>query len=182
MENLYQKFSNRTMDYKQLNLKSQNKILDSFERKLIQTHRKTLMNVKLYYVGENNESKLGLKIIDIMKNIVVEMFTYYIYMNVYRITKEGPILIILLDKDPYEVKKIAMQIEEKHILGKCVNIEVYDKECNKISRTNFGQETRKCAICGDDMCRCVLTKRHSEYESLAFMRKKYNQFKKHLSK
>ncbi len=66
--------------------------------------------------------------------------------------------------DPYEIKKVFKEIEETHIAGRIMDIDVYTKE-GVIKRDN----NRKCFICGDDYMVCRWENRHTEEELREFV-------------
>jgi len=91
---------------------------------------------------------------------------------------EGPVLIGVVDMDPFELKKIAIDIEENHPLGRMFDIDVYDNSFNQVSRSDVGLEPRTCIICGDVAHNCIRSLNHSLDE----VRDKYNEiFYNHIS-
>ena len=58
-------------------------------------------------------------------------------------------------------KKIAIQLEETHPLGRMYDIDIFNKYGKKISRTEIGREERKCYICNDKAIFCCRAQKHS---------------------
>ena len=46
---------------------------------------------------------------------------------------EGPILFVAVMEEVLALKTIAINIEEKHTLGRCLDLDVYDLEGKSIS-------------------------------------------------
>lgn len=67
---------------------------------------------------------------------------------------------LLTDSSGQEAKKLAVGIETGHPLGRLMDIDVFDDKGTPISRTDMGEETRKCLICGRDARICMRTFAH----------------------
>lgn len=79
--------------------------------------------------------------------------------------KEGYLKIYAVKcRDFLSVKKIAVQLEETHPLGRLFDIDVYDGEGRGISREEFGLGVRKCLICETDAKLCGRNRSHSVEE------------------
>lgn len=72
---------------------------------------------------------------------------------------------IAVDVDSLELKKLLIELEEDHPLGRIFDIDVFNKDHNQISRSNLKLNPRKCLICGQDARVCAREKNHS-YEEL----------------
>lgn len=64
-------------------------------------------------------------------------------------------------------KQLAYEIEDRHPLGRMMDIDVFDTEGNSVSRTAFGRPTRRCLLCGNDARICMRAFTHSQSELLA---------------
>ncbi len=73
---------------------------------------------------------------------------------------------ISLDMDPSDLKKIAIGLEEDHLLGRLFDIDVFDKDHNQISRRDLGFSPRKCLICDEDAKVCARAGTHTLEELL----------------
>lgn len=141
-----------------------------FQKKLINKYKKTLLSIKVNHPSNNT---ITVNIIKSMDNIITDIFNDEIYLKIFRITLEGPIVIILLNMDEIKAKKVCMEIEDKHMLGRCIDVDVYDSNYKLISRKNFGYEKRRCFICDNLINDCVEHKIHTDIEILEKMRKMY---------
>ena len=54
-----------------------------------------------------------------------------------------------------------VQIEEDSDFGRLLDIDVLDKNGQKISRTAVGREQRKCFLCGETAAACSRSRKHS---------------------
>ncbi|MDR1548463.1 MAG: citrate lyase holo-[acyl-carrier protein] synthase [Hungatella sp.] len=66
--------------------------------------------------------------------------------------------------DPLYVKKITVQMEETHPLGRLFDIDVYDRAGNGVSREELGYPVRKCLICEKDAKLCGRSRSHTVKE------------------
>lgn len=79
--------------------------------------------------------------------------------------KEGCLKILSVEQeDPLLVKKIMVDIEETHPLGRLYDIDVYDKEGKGISRESLGAPVRRCLLCGQEAKVCGRNRRHTAEE------------------
>ena len=90
----------------------------------------------------------------------------YRLKNIEEINKAtGSESYISVDIDSKELKRITVDIENHHPLGRIFDIDVFDCNHNQISRSDLGLESRKCLICHKDARLCMREKNHS-YEDL----------------
>lgn len=147
-----------------------------FQKSLQERYEMPLMVIRVNYPGLNKDNDITREIINIIDNIINEMFDDEIYYRMLTYTAEGPILLIIIDKYAEDIKKIAIDIENKHTLGRCVDIDVYDVDGTSMSRTEFGYEMRKCFLCEDLAHCCVRSKRHVEKEIIQYIKSKYAEY------
>ena len=67
---------------------------------------------------------------------------------------------ISVNKDSIELKKLMVDIESNHPLGRIFDIDVFDKDHNQMSRSDLGLESRRCLICEKDARVCMRNKSH----------------------
>lgn len=60
-----------------------------------------------------------------------------------------------------QCKRLAVAIEEKHPLGRLMDIDVIDRSLVPMSRSALGLPSRRCLMCGDDARVCMRASRHS---------------------
>lgn len=72
---------------------------------------------------------------------------------------------IVVDRDSFSIKKLMVDIEENHPLGRIFDIDVFSNKNEQISRSDLGEDTRRCLLCDLDARLCMRAKNHT-YESL----------------
>jgi holo-ACP synthase len=147
-----------------------------FQEEIIKKYKKTLIAIKVDYPGNNKDNYLTKNIIGCVDNILTDIFKDKVYLKIFRITEEGPIITILLNLDSYEVKKTCIEIEDKHALGGIIDIEVYDLNGKIIDRQSVGYEEKRCIICGESASKCKKLNSHSISEILENMKHIYTEY------
>jgi holo-ACP synthase len=148
-----------------------------FQKKLIERFNNPLLLMRVNYPLRYKKNNLSYNIIQKMDTLISDIFSSKIQMRIFRITAEGPIVLMILKDDPYEIKKLTVQIEDKHILGQCIDIDVYTNEsCEVIKRIELGLEQRCCPICGGKSKDCKINFKHNEDELTKFVQDKYRDF------
>lgn len=64
-------------------------------------------------------------------------------------------------------------------MGRCVDIDVYGKMGESISRRELGLKDRKCYVCQRSAQSCVRERRHGIEEVEEFIRKRYEDYIKY---
>ena len=54
-----------------------------------------------------------------------------------------------------------IELEEKSLGGRLLDIDIYDRDFRQISRSSLGLSERKCIICEDIARTCIKEERHS---------------------
>ncbi|MDF2881960.1 MAG: citX [Clostridiaceae bacterium] len=134
----------------------------------------TIIALRVNYPGPNKSNDLSISICTIMAKEILHEFTHYFHIQSY-VSAEGPIFIMAVNRDSYEVKKAAVSIEDTHSLGRLVDIDVYNQG-KGLSRKELNMPPRKCYICEDNAHNCARSKRHSVEEIEEFIKFKYNNF------
>ncbi len=135
------------------------------QEKLIKKSKdKTLVTLRINYPGIKKSNYITDDIINIIYNDILTFYKKYIvYKDKYK-NKEGLICHFLFSEDSVKVKKLMIDIEENHILGRCVDIDVYTLENNEvigISRSHLHKKSRKCFICDLDAKICSRSQSHT---------------------
>lgn len=170
------------------------------QKKILDKYLNTLIVVRANYPGVNKDNVLTRKIVKIIKNQLIEEFnreslceyidkksqlveireksTNNILFKKLEFTPEGPIFFMVINKQFIEAKKLCITIEEKHPLGRFVDIDVYNEKGQGISRRELGLSSRKCFICNEDAHLCVRSRRHSQKEIIDFIEKSFEEYTK----
>lgn len=159
---------------RELRVKYQKNLMKQYENQ-------TLVTVRINYPGIEKSNYVTDDIVNI---IYEEINTYYkkyiVYDEKYE-NKEGIIGHFLFNIDFITVKRAMIEIEESHILGRCVDIDVYtykDGEVIGISRSDLYKKPRKCFICDLEAKICSRAQSHTLEEIKKYFEEMYKLYKK----
>ncbi|MGL5125039.1 MAG: triphosphoribosyl-dephospho-CoA synthase CitG [Fusobacteriaceae bacterium] len=144
------------------------------QNELIDRYSSSLISMRCNYPGEDKNCFVSTSIVKIMYNEIIDIFADKI-LNISIINSlEGRSYLLNVEMDSLELKKIVMDLENDHILGRCVDIDVFSKDGTSLSRQDFGLPKRKCYICHEMAFVCSRNKTHTlkEIEKQIFI--KYN--------
>ncbi len=79
---------------------------------------------------------------------------------------DGSALLMILPMTPQDAKGRAMEIEERHILGRIFDIDVYGEDGEPLDREALGVRPRSCILCEGDARQCMKEGKHSLKEVL----------------
>jgi holo-ACP synthase len=147
-----------------------------YQKRLVKQYEMPILVIRVNYPGVNKDNHFSQEITKIMEQIICEIFSYSIHYKIMTTTAEGPLVIMSINKEAREIKEMALNIEDNHILGRCVDLDVYDEKNNSISRMDFGLDMRKCYICDDIAHNCVRSKKHSKEEVEGFIKSKFTEY------
>lgn len=146
------------------------------QQMLINKFNMPLLVIKANYPGLNKQNDITNNIVQGIDSIISDILEYKIKYKLIRFTAEGPVVIMIIDMEPRKLKKITIEIEEKHILGRIADIDVYDRNNNAISRRLLGYDMRKCYLCDEYAHVCVRMQKHSINEIIEYISKTYNEY------
>lgn len=150
----------------------------NFQEELLDRFGKTLVFIRVNYPGTKKDNDTVKEIIRVMDTLVDAMVSSVKLFKLIKITAEGPNITMILDKEALEVKKISIEIEDNHPLGRCVDIDVYSSEDKKsISRETLGRAPRRCFICDESAKICVRSEKHEFKDVVDYIEKSYKCFK-----
>ena len=147
-----------------------NKFLDDREKRvelqnsLLEKFKAPLLTVRANYPGENKWESIPIEITDIVAKEMVLLFEDKIIHSEVLENLEGKIYLFFIDIPAFEIKKNTIYFEESHILGRCVDLDVYDVDGRGLSRCDFNLPKRKCLICDDLAFICGRSMKHSHQE------------------
>jgi holo-ACP synthase len=153
----------------------------NLQERLIKRYGMPLLAIRVNYPGIKKENELTSNIIEAIDKAVGNIFKNRLHFKLFRITAEGPIINMIINDKAYYIKRTAMDIEENHILGRCVDIDVYDEFGKCLSREEFGIKPRKCFICENDARNCVRESKHSQVDIISFLVESYEEYEKSLT-
>lgn len=137
---------------------------DALEKKLLAENKnKTLITVRANYPGTNKNTMQAHLISYHCFLTLVKIFTE---ARIYHtLTAEGLVFFLLVNENPFTVKKKTITVEETFFLGRLIDIDVRDGE-KLFSREDINIKRRKCLLCENDAVLCVRSRKHSIAELL----------------
>ena len=146
------------------------------QEELIKKFNLPLLVIRANYPGTNKNNEMSRYIIDTIYNVILSKISPE---NIKKINSfEGSIYLLSLDSSPIKLKKIAVDIEHSHPLGRLADIDVLDSNNHTLSRTELGYHPRGCFICSDQAHSCVRSRKHSLEEILEYIENKVLNHKK----
>jgi len=88
----------------------------------------------------------------------------------------GPEGIYVIDADARVLKSAAMDLEERHPIGRLWDIDVITTDGAPLSRAQMGVPARQCLLCGQPARECGRSRRHSLPELIKQIRTMVNCF------
>ena len=73
----------------------------------------------------------------------------------------GPEGCLAADGDARALKRLAVELEERHPQGRLFDIDLLDANGSPVSRADVGLEERTCFLCGESAKACGRSRRHS---------------------
>lgn len=146
------------------------------QENLLEKYENTLLTIRVNYPGINKNNYISLGIIKVLSGLVTKEFNDKVLHKEFNITAEGPIITMIIKEQHNKVKFKAVEIEEKHTLGRCVDIDVYDTRGKGLSRSELGLCKRKCYLCSDFAQNCVRSRKHDIYEIEKFIKDKFEYY------
>lgn len=137
------------------------------QKMLVNTYQKTLIVLTLNIPGpekNNTRIKKGFKI---ALNYLIKSLEEKKYRIIYKEQNDkvtGNEGYLIVDQDPESIKRIAIDIEEHHPLGRLLDIDVFSSDMEQMSRGQLGFERRKCFLCDNYAVECSRSKRHTPEE------------------
>lgn len=170
------------------------------QRAILKKYSNTLVVVRANYPGINKDNTLTRELVNIIKDELIKVFNTEHLSNYKHIksneiktieknmdsilfkelefTPEGPIFFMVVNKNVLEAKKLCITVEETHLLGRFVDIDVYNENCQGISRRELNMPSRRCFICNEEAHLCVRSRRHSQEEIINFIETSFKKYKK----
>lgn len=157
-------------------LTAREKRVDMIE-KLLKHFNTPLLVMRVNYPGLKKTNDVTLKIIQDLSSFICRIFGDKVCFKSQLQGAEGPIFMAAIEEDVLALKKAAMVLEEKHSLGRCLDLDVYDPMGRSISRQELGYPRRKCYLCEDYAHLCVRARRHSEREVIEYIEERFREYR-----
>ena len=144
---------------------------------LMQRYNLPLLFIKVNYPGINKNNTLSENIFNIIYDYALVLTDSIIQIKETRITAEGPTATLIIREDPIYIKKISVIVEDEHLLGRCVDIDVYNNITNfSISRKQLGMQPRKCFVCDEMAQICARTQTHEISQIIKYLKESLEKF------
>lgn len=140
------------------------------QKELIKTYKATLISFMVNIPGKYKDTPLIRKIHKEERNILHQILKKECIPIIYEeaiCKKTGPEGFVILEIDSIKVKRLLVQIENNHSLGRLFDYDVFDKEYNLITRASINKPRRKCFICNEYASVCARSRKHT-YRELIF--------------
>lgn len=147
-----------------------------YQEKLAKQYKMPILVIRVNYPGLDKDNPLSQAITKIMEQEICEVLSSSIHYKKNSTTAEGPLVTMCINMEASDIKAVTLNLEHNHLLGRCVDLDVYDDTGRSISRQDFGHAMRKCYICEDIAHNCVRSKKHSFDEVEGFIKNKFKEY------
>ena len=157
-------------------------VLDAREKRadlieeLLKKYDTPLLAMRVNYPGLRKTNDITITMIKEMSLLICTILGGKVRDTLLTQGAEGPVFYAVVDEDDLRLKTISIEFEENHILGRCLDIDVYDRLGHSISRQELGFPRRKCYLCEDYAHHCVRARRHGEQEIIIYINEKYRDY------
>lgn len=148
--------------------------------KLLKRYNTPLLVMRVNYPGLEKTNEMTVNIIEDMGSLICAVLSDKVCGKLLLQGAEGPILYVAVQEDVWALKRMAIDLEEKHTLGRCLDLDVYDLEGKSIGRQELGYPRRKCYLCQEYAHYCVRARRHSEHEVIGYIKEKYREYRENV--
>lgn len=153
-------------------------ILDSRERRynrilaLINEYDRPVLCAKINYPGTDKNTPEAAFAFDRLYQAVLETYSGMVLYRQIIEGADGKSYTAVLEMDGRHAKKIGIEIEERHRLGRVFDIDIYSAGGIPIDRNEMKKETRSCIVCGKNAWECMRRRSHD----LAFVTAAINRY------
>lgn len=147
-----------------------NKLLEAkekrfiYQQELIKKYKNTLISFMLNIPGEVKSSS---KTREFQKYYVNEIKAILKQNNIeilyedFRYKDTGDEYFAIVNGDAVVVKNLMINLEESKKECRLLDIDIFDKSINQISRQKLGFDSRKCLVCGEESKFCMRNGTHT---------------------
>lgn len=140
---------------------------------LCRHYQKPLLAVRVNYPGLKKTNPMTLQIVQDISDLLQGMLGPQMIFHSLVQGPEGPVFLAVADEEASVLKRRAVVLEERHALGRCLDIDVYDVWGRSLSRREMGLPERTCYLCEAPAHHCVRTKRHREEDVIAYINERF---------
>jgi holo-ACP synthase CitX len=144
---------------------------------LLKQYNIPLLCMRVNYPGLRKTNDVTLNISQDMSALLCSFLGNRVRFKSLRVGAEGPIFLAAVEEDVLVLKKAVIEVEEGHVLGRCLDLDVYDRSGRSIGRQELGYPRRKCYLCEDFAQHCVRSRRHSEQEVIDYIEDRFREYR-----
>jgi len=151
------------------------------QKEMISKYNLPLVSITLNIPGSNKDSlkirKIYRECIRVVKIKLLKQRESTIVCERERFSAEGPEFFMVVDGIAAKtLKKMFIQIENEHLVGRLFDIDVIDKDFSVVSRKDVNMPPRKCIICEDAAINCISMRKHKRDEIIKAVDSLIDQF------
>lgn len=153
-----------------------NKILDDREKRILNVRsffsvypEDSLIMIKANIPGLNKNFPISSYLIKFFLNIIKG--TYQVFHLEFFESFDGPYYLCGIKGKNEKIKRHLINIENRHKLGRFVDLDFFLNGEKSLSRSDFGLPLRKCVLCENDALYCIRTEAHEVREILHHIEK-----------
>ncbi len=139
------------------------------QHKLITTYALPLISFTVNMPGPKKNTIYSRRIFHEGCRVLISVLKNKGICPIHQETKELPSGMekyIIVDMDEYALKKLALETEEQHPLGRLWDFDIINKDGMPLSREALGYPMRKCLLCDNQAHACARSKAHTLPEVL----------------
>ncbi|MHB8073223.1 citrate lyase holo-[acyl-carrier protein] synthase [Desulfosporosinus fructosivorans] len=144
---------------------------------LLKRYNLPLLGMRVNYPGLKKTNTLTVAMINEMSPVICSILSDKVRGTLFTQGADGPAFYVAVDEDVWALKTLAIKIEEGHRLGRCLDLDVYNRSGSSISRQELGFSKRKCYLCEDYAHHCVRARRHSESEVIEYIEERFRKYR-----
>lgn len=135
--------------------------LVSLKQALYEEYQLPILSIQANYPGEQKLNGWAGYTVFTFETQIETQFT--IIKKIHLFNELGPIVLMITKEEPHNLKKRCIQLENTHIMGRCVDIDVFVKD-RPLSRMDYHIQERPCLVCSDIARECIITRKHTLQE------------------
>lgn len=141
------------LEARELRVERQNELMDRYSL--------PLLVVRANYPGAMKNEYPAPEIVEKITEDLLETIGERAVFKEIESTLEGRVFTGVFNMNSTELKRKMIYLEEKHPLGRFVDIDVYGDGLHSISRIDLGYPRRKCYICDETAVICTRSQKHT---------------------
>lgn len=133
----------------------------TFQKELIARHQLPIISLTLNLPGGFELYRDWKSVFEMAINAIESTYNHRIMDRHNRVGKWGPEAFWAIKESAIQVKEKAIELENKHPMGRIFDIDVLEESGRVLSRKDLLMEGRDCMVCHDSALFCYREKTHS---------------------